>query len=321
MIDWSARIDELAFHLATQYRMEDRQALEILLSALIPCPRTAEPWLVAETNWYSRDCAPAWFSFGEAWLPESLPLLRAMRPRNANQRIAAWLAEPPAPRLFVEADYDRRLPHYRRIHEISFLLARTLRLRVISTLDGVTRPADERDQQTRTDRLRALTADVLQDRAGARPSDPSSWNEPRNFLYCTELAVRLAGRHSDYGQIASALRALAIRRAFLYGRSETDPSDISLLERALQDYVPPWVHRAVEHLSSAPKHHAETRSLASAMRLEPTPYPECARLYRMGIFTLNRAAESWGLVPDHAPGVLSLIAGRAFQPMEAAAAR
>jgi len=41
MIDWSARIDELAFQLATQYRMEDRAALEILLSALIPCRRTA----------------------------------------------------------------------------------------------------------------------------------------------------------------------------------------------------------------------------------------------------------------------------------------
>src|SRR5215469_15692954 len=201
MLDWSARLDNLAFHVATQYRMEDRAALEILLSALVPCPRTMPIWLILETNWFSRDCAPAWFSLGETWLPESLPLLRAMRPRNANQLIAAWLAEPPVPRLFVEPDYDRRLPHYRRIHEISFLLARTLRLRVISTLDGVTRPADERQQQNRADRLRALTADVLEDRAGARPLDPPSWNEPRNFLYYTELAVRLAGRHSDYGQI------------------------------------------------------------------------------------------------------------------------
>src|SRR5215471_8838252 len=106
MLDWSASIDELAFHLASQYRMEDRQALEILLRALIPCPRSQSCWLILETNWFSR-CRPAWFSFGETWLPESLPLVRAMRPRNPNQRIAV------VPRLFVEPDYDRRLPHYR----------------------------------------------------------------------------------------------------------------------------------------------------------------------------------------------------------------
>jgi hypothetical protein len=41
----------------------------------------------------------------------------------------------------------------------------------------------------------------------------------------------------------------------------------------------------------------------------------------MGLFTWNRSAQSWGLVPEHAPDVLNLIAGRAFQPTEAAAAR
>src|SRR5215831_6044267 len=95
MLDWLRRVDDLAFHLATQYRMEDRTALEILLSALVPCPRTPALWLVAETNWFSRDCAPAWFAFGGAWRPESLPLLRAMRSRNANSLIATWLNEPP----------------------------------------------------------------------------------------------------------------------------------------------------------------------------------------------------------------------------------
>ena len=101
MIDWSARLDDLAFHLATQYRMEDRAALEILLSALVPTPRTSALWLVLETNWFSRDCQRAWFSFGETWLPQSLPLLRTMRPRKANQLLAKWLVEPAGPRLFV----------------------------------------------------------------------------------------------------------------------------------------------------------------------------------------------------------------------------
>jgi len=41
---------------------------------------------------------------------------------------------------------------------------------------------------------------------GARSPDPPTWREPTNFLYHTEGAVRLVGRHSDYGQTASALR-------------------------------------------------------------------------------------------------------------------
>src|SRR5262245_40861817 len=116
--------------------MEDRTALEILLSALVRCPRTPSLWLVLETNWFARNCGLGWFSFGETWLPQSLPLLRTMRPRKANQLLAAWLTEEPAPRLFVEPDYDRRLPHYGRISESRFLLGRSLRLRVIATPDG-----------------------------------------------------------------------------------------------------------------------------------------------------------------------------------------
>ena len=51
--------------------------LELLLSALVNCPRTASPWLILETNWYSRDCQDAWFAFGGHWTPCSLARLRA----------------------------------------------------------------------------------------------------------------------------------------------------------------------------------------------------------------------------------------------------
>src|SRR5215469_5358786 len=138
MLDWSARLDHLAFHLATQYRMEDRAALEILLSALVPCPRTPAPWVVLETNWYSRECAPAWFSFGETWQPASLPLLRTMRSRDANKLIATWLDDrAPQGRMFVECDYDGRIPRYRPLCDSRSLLTRMLRLRILSTPDGV----------------------------------------------------------------------------------------------------------------------------------------------------------------------------------------
>jgi hypothetical protein len=72
MLDWDARLDDLHHFLVTAYRVEDRQAVEILLSALVPCPRTFTFWTVLETNFYSRDCMRTWFSFGDHWAPRSL---------------------------------------------------------------------------------------------------------------------------------------------------------------------------------------------------------------------------------------------------------
>src|SRR5262249_3528959 len=156
--------------------------IEILLSALVPCPRIASTWLILESNWFSRSCLGAWFSFAGTWLPESLARLRTMRSRDANRLIASWLLDP-SPHLVVECDYDERIPRYRALCDSRALLTRTLRLRIISTPDGVTRPADERDQQTRADHLRALATMVLEDRVGARPPDPPTWREPAGFLY------------------------------------------------------------------------------------------------------------------------------------------
>jgi hypothetical protein len=79
MFDWAARLDDLHHFLSTQYRVEDRQAIEILLSALIPVPRTPAFWTVLETNHCRRDCQLAWFSFGESWAPRSLGEIRARR--------------------------------------------------------------------------------------------------------------------------------------------------------------------------------------------------------------------------------------------------
>jgi hypothetical protein len=295
--------------------MEDRVALEILLSALVACPRTSALWLVLETNWFLRDCAPAWFAFAGHWRPESLPLLRAMRSRNGNALIATWLNEPHQARLFIECDYDWRLPRYRSISEIRFLLAKSLRLRVVSTFDGASRPIDEQQAERRTDQLRALTADILQDPAGTRPINPPSWVEPPAFLYQTELTVRLAGRNSDYGQTAVAFRSLAVRCAFLYGRTETDESDWRLLARVAADMIPPWVRRAIEYLSAAPDHKAETRTLARVMGIEPSHHPECVRLYRAGLFTWNQSAQIWGLALEHIRGITDIVAGCAFEPL------
>lgn len=318
MIDWVARIDELAFHLAREYRVEDREAIEILLAALVDCPRTPAPWLVLETNFYQRDCRLGWFSFGGAWLPESLPLLRAMRSRNANALIAQALNELHG-RLYVECDYDRRLPRYRALSEIRFLLAKSLNLRVVSPLDGISSPIDERLADRRADQLRALASDVLQDRAGARPADPPRLSaEPPAFLYHTQLAVRLAGRHSDYGQTARALRALAVRRACLYGRHETDASDWQPLSRILRDTVPPWIARVIQYLVDASHHKAQAPTLQRWMSLDDgDPNHELARLHRCGLLDWNDTQKIWSLAPDHVEGVRALLATSALQPLAA----
>jgi hypothetical protein len=67
--------------------MEDRTALEILLSALVPCPRTPALWLIIETNWYSRRCDNAWFAFGGEWAPYSLGELRSLRHERLGSKL------------------------------------------------------------------------------------------------------------------------------------------------------------------------------------------------------------------------------------------
>jgi hypothetical protein len=319
MLDWSARLDELNFFLNTTYKVDDAQAVAILVSALVDCPRTQPVSLILETHWHCRECHAAWFSFGQTWKPQSLGQLRSLRPRNANQAITAWLDQPPQPSLFVEPDFMQR-PNWRRISQSPFLLGRSLRLRSVSAPHGATLPVDEQRERQRADQLRALTADVLQDRAGARPLDPPVWREPPAFLYHTEIAQRLGGWHQDWGQTASALRTLAVHHAYLHGRSEIEETDWSLLARVAADMIPPWVHRAVRYLSAARDHQAETRTLAREMRLEPSHHPECARLHSRGLFTYNQSAQIWGLVPDHIRGVEDVVAGRAFQPLAAPAA-
>jgi hypothetical protein len=313
MLDWAGRIDCLAHYLAGGFGVNDREATEVLLSALVACPRTSALWCVIETNWYSRECLPAWFSFGGLWVPESLPQLRALRPRKANQLICGWLDEPRRGRLFVECDYDGCVPRYRRVFESGFLLAQSLRLRVLSTPGGATCPVDERDQQQRADRLRALASDVIEDRTGARPPDPPNWKEPPDFLYYTELSQHLGGRQRDWGQLATLLRSLGVRHAHLHGRTEVDETDWLLLARVLRDHIPPWVARAVEYLFAAPDHQAEARTLARVMRLASDHYTQLTGLCQRGLFTWNESQKIWGLVPKHAPYLADVIAGRAFQ--------
>jgi hypothetical protein len=301
-----------------------------LLASLIECPRTPAPWIVLESNYYSRQCQLAWFAFGEHWAPRSLGEIRARRPhRDINREISAWLTdEPDIPRLFLEPDFNRR-PRTDRLAELPYLFGRCLRVHSITAPNGATLPVDERADQQRADQLAAYTRAVLEDRIGARgPSPPTFRTQPPDFLYFVELAQHLSGWQRDWGELASLLRTLAVRIAYLHGRPEVSEEDWPALARVARDTVPCWIRRGLEHLRTAPDQHSTHLLLARAMRLdgedrESANYArdELRRLHQQGILEWAPVKKRWRLAPQHAKAVIETAAGRAFgiSPPQAAA--
>src|SRR5215471_18607501 len=172
-MDWANRIDDLADLLAREYAIYDRPAIEILLAALIHCPRTASSWLILETNWYSRDFSEAWFSFGESWSPRSWPRLRARSPwRETEAEMKEMLENASDEHVFIEPDFER-YPYFNRLTQAPFFLLRSLRLRTKSmrAADPL-RSLDKYNQDRRADELSAATRYVLEDRIHARPTNP-----------------------------------------------------------------------------------------------------------------------------------------------------
>ena len=92
MLDWSSRLDDLYHYVASIYQISDTGAIDILLAALLPVPRTPAVWLIIETNWYSRFCDSAWFSFGEWHVASSVsgrdPQHAAAEGQRTHQRVA-----------------------------------------------------------------------------------------------------------------------------------------------------------------------------------------------------------------------------------------
>ena len=114
MLNWARRVEELHYYVSSTYQISDTQAVDILLAAFLPVPRTPAQWLIIEINWYSCCCDSAWFSFGGTWRPRSLGEIRSMRPRKANELISEWLNEPQVPRLLVGPDGEK-LHHPRHL--------------------------------------------------------------------------------------------------------------------------------------------------------------------------------------------------------------
>ena len=318
MLNWASRIDDLADKLAREYTIDDRPAIEVLLSALVNCPRTPSSWLILETNWYSRDCLEAWFSFGEHWIPCSLPRLRGRGPkwREVEAETQEWLDNPSDERLFVEPDYER-YPRFDRLSQAQFLLNRSLRIRTRSARAAdPLRSLDKYNQDRRTDELNAATRYVLEDRVQARPQDPPRFIEPPNFLYHVELIQRLAPWYSDWHTLVKAFALLAVRRAFLFGRAETDESDNQAMARVLRDSIPPWIAKALRLLLEGP---SKRQTIEKHMQLEEKSQRskhgarrELVRLHRNGLIQFNKLARHWTIAENHREGIRAALESRTF---------
>lgn len=318
MIDWSARIDELADKLAREYAMPDRPALDILLSSLLDCPRTPAVWLILETNWFSRECLDAWFSLGETWLPQSLPRLRARAPwRLIEAEIQGWLDEPSNPRLFIEPDYER-YPYFHRLTQGQFLLQRSLRVRARTARSAdPLRSLDIRNQDRRKDELAAAADLVLADRVNSRPENPPTFRQPTNFLYHLETLQRLAPWYPDWDLFVRSFAALAVRHAHLYNRRETGPEDIRAIARVAADSIPPWIAKALRVLAQGP---SKTNTIEVAMCLEDKTrrsghgaHRELVRLRRKGAVHWEGGGKMhWKLKDEHRDAIVAILEGRAF---------
>jgi len=317
MLDWAARIDDVASQLSREYAVDDRVAIEILLSALVACPRTPASWLILETNWYSRECREAWFSFGEQWLPYALPQLRARSPWRVIEALTIeWLDSPGEERLFIEPDFER-YPRFHRLTQAQYLLQRTLRVRTHSWRAAhPLRSLDQREEERRTDELSTLARGVLEDRVGARPADPPDFREPPQFLYHVELVQRLAPWYLDWNTLVRAFGALAVRRAYLEGRRETGPEANQAMARAAADSIPPWIVKALRRLLDAPSKSATLENLMGlreeTRRSGHGARQELIRLRRNGVIEWHPQKMHWALKDDHRQGILDVLNGHAF---------
>jgi hypothetical protein len=317
MIDWEARIDLLMDLLSREHAISDRQCVEILLSALVHVPRTASCWLILETNWFSRDCQDAWFSFGEIWTPISLARIRARSPwREIEAETIEWLNAPSDERLFVECDYDR-YPRFHRLTQAQYLLQRSLRVRTRSARAAdPLRSLDQRAEDRRADELQAAASYVLEDRAQARPGDPPRFIEPPDFLHSVELVQRLSPYYPDWRQLVQSFALVGLRRAYLFGREETNAEDYRIMARAARDSIPPWIAKTIALLLEGP---STTQTIEKAMALEEKRirsshgcHLEMLRLRRNGLVKWNPAKMHWTVAAEHAEGLATVIGGSAF---------
>jgi hypothetical protein len=238
--------------------------------------------------------------------------------REIEAEMKRMVDDPAAQRLFVECDYER-YPVFHRLTQAQYILQRALRIRTRSprTAEPLN-SLDQRDQQRRSDTLNAAARYALEDHAGLRPGDPPRFVEPPNFLYHVELLQRLAPWFPDWKILVQSFALVAVRRAYLHGRAETDETDNRAMARVLRDSIPPWIAKALRPLLEGP---SKTQTIEKHMQLEEKTrrsghgaHRELVRLHRAGIVWWNKQAQHWDLVEKHRDGIRAALENRAFAP-------
>lgn len=321
MLDWAARIEDLHEFLAREYDVTDTLAVEILLSALIPCPRTANIWITLETNWATPECDTAWFGFGGEWLPVSFLDLRGRGAswRDREQKVSEWLGGPIQERLFVEPEYEH-YPRWSFFAQALLIQARALRLRTRTprSLAGLNL-LDQYQEELTLDKLRHLTQNIIKEGKHWRSENPPAFVDPPHFAHYVEMLEKLSGWFTDWRILVRSLAWLAVRHAYLFGREETGPPEDRILERIMRDSIPPWIHKAIEALAGG---ESKTVTVSKKMGLEERsknnfrvgPRSELRRLKVAGVVESSGNHLNLQLVPKYRDSVLRLIRGEAFSP-------
>jgi hypothetical protein len=311
-MDFASRIDDLCDHLTNAYGVDDRDLVEIFLSALVNCPRTPSLWFILEASFHAPKPYGAWFSFGEHWLPRSLEELRGrMRSwRKIDEEFRQYLEdESDQEHLFVEPEWERH-PKFNR-HQAAFLIDRSLRVRHKPfRTDKPIQVLDHIQRDLRTDKNAYLTRKILEDPLNSRPVNPPKFHPPDNFLYHTEIMQRLAPWYRDWEVLVTNLGALAIRHAYLLGRDETNEEEVEILRRVARDSVPPWIVRAIRKLekgpSKAPPLEAEMRLRYQTQGRHGSHY-ELTRLRKKDMIRWDNHKLHWAMNEEHRAAILEIL--------------
>ena len=255
MIDFASRLDELYTFLDQSYSVgvadDDRDAIDLLCAASIPIKNHhRSPSIILETDWLSRDCAPAWFAFGGAIIPHSFGCLVNRRVRSAVMDVQSWSDRADSDgvaAVFVDAEWrtPRRWAKIRSDTgiDVGQALTTCLHVRAKSPKSLGILTVDPHGAESRATRLKYLFHQVV--KSELRPPAAPGVVIPPHFAYHCEVALKLAqarawGAGVAWEWLTNAAAGVAQRNAYLYGRETTNEDDWRIAGRALAWQAPVW---------------------------------------------------------------------------------
>lgn len=313
MIDWNGRIDDLMSFLDREWKISDRDVVEMLLAAMVDCPRTPPLWVVLETPWYDVETRHAWFSFGGLVETASLPRMRRIGFHSeAMDTAQRWLNDP-KPLVLVEPEWDKfwtanRLPQY------EFVQQRALRLRTpLPKTDIAFRTLDSEDGLKLAAELAHYARKCVSDPTRDRSPNPPKFRLPPDLCYHLELVQKMSPFYRDWNLVAAMVGGMAVRRAHLYGRTETDEDDMRVISRLMADMIPVWVAILIERLCCGPVRTANLyRTMGMGMigsyRIKRAAI-EVFRLFAEGVIMRRKEHDTWTYNERHVMAMRNVIDG------------